>query len=367
MAEPSEKSSNPSHLPDPRLNPLLNPTLGQNLGRWAQVYFTSPPEKRESAVVELLRELEGDPPAARNTAREKPAPAALPPVKVSEPPQELVNCPSCREENPAGQAFCGICGTALRSTIEPSPVPSAVPATAAVAPISAEDGLQWLRERVPVRVGDEGPGSGNTWKLVAAGLAIALAVFAYLVWTPRPAAVPSQAPLVSTPASVAAPQAAPTIAPVHPAPTASAPRVQPVPHSPAVETTVARGEDTHQTPLQARLASPPGNASDGDSAGAHPQTEPASAGPGARELKEAQRILAAEGQSRDTTEAAKWLWKAVGKQNPSATLLLADLYLRGDGVPRSCEQARVLLLAALRKGASDAAGKLHELETNGCP
>ena len=45
-------------LPDPELNPMMNPTLGKNLGRWAQVYFTSPPEKREEAVQELLRELE---------------------------------------------------------------------------------------------------------------------------------------------------------------------------------------------------------------------------------------------------------------------------------------------------------------------
>ena len=45
-------------LPNPKLNPMTNPTLGRNLGRWAQVYFTTPPEKREEAVVELLRELE---------------------------------------------------------------------------------------------------------------------------------------------------------------------------------------------------------------------------------------------------------------------------------------------------------------------
>src|SRR5205085_7237968 len=45
-------------LPGPELNPMLNPTLGKNLGRWAQVYFTSPPEKREEAVQELLKELE---------------------------------------------------------------------------------------------------------------------------------------------------------------------------------------------------------------------------------------------------------------------------------------------------------------------
>ena len=46
-------------LPDPQLNPLINPRLGKNLGRWANVYYTTPPEKRDQAVLELVRELEG--------------------------------------------------------------------------------------------------------------------------------------------------------------------------------------------------------------------------------------------------------------------------------------------------------------------
>src|SRR5580698_215746 len=40
------------------LNPLLNPLLASHMGRWAEVYFTNPPEKREQAVSDLLRELE---------------------------------------------------------------------------------------------------------------------------------------------------------------------------------------------------------------------------------------------------------------------------------------------------------------------
>ncbi len=50
-------------LPDPRLNPMVNPRLGKNLGRWANVYYTTPPERREQAVLELVRELEGAPEA----------------------------------------------------------------------------------------------------------------------------------------------------------------------------------------------------------------------------------------------------------------------------------------------------------------
>ena len=44
-------------LPKPELNPLQNPVLADNSATVAQVYFTSPPEKREQAVVELLLKL----------------------------------------------------------------------------------------------------------------------------------------------------------------------------------------------------------------------------------------------------------------------------------------------------------------------
>jgi len=69
---------------------------------------------------------------------------------------------------------------------------------------------------------------------------------------------------------------------------------------------------------------------------------------------------------RDSSEAAKLLWKAVGKQNATAALLLSGLYLHGDGVPRSCDQARLLLVAAARRGAPQAAQQLRDLESQGC-
>ena len=58
MASSTERSEDERALPRPELNPLVNPILADNMGRWAEVYFTSPPEKREEAVTELLRELE---------------------------------------------------------------------------------------------------------------------------------------------------------------------------------------------------------------------------------------------------------------------------------------------------------------------
>ena len=60
------------------------------------------------------------------------------------------------------------------------------------------------------------------------------------------------------------------------------------------------------------------------------------------------------------------MWKAVAKQNGAATLLLADLYMRGDGVPKSCDQARLLLVAAAKKGVPEAAQALRNLESSGC-
>ena len=58
--------------------------------------------------------------------------------------------------------------------------------------------------------------------------------------------------------------------------------------------------------------------------------------------------------------------KAVAKQNLTATLLLSDLYLRGDGVTKSCDQAHLLLDAAARKGASAAGERLRNLQAFGC-
>ena len=69
---------------------------------------------------------------------------------------------------------------------------------------------------------------------------------------------------------------------------------------------------------------------------------------------------------RDSAEAAKLLWKAVGKENATAAILLSDLYRRGDGVARSCDQARLLLVAAAKRGSAQAAQQLRNLELQGC-
>lgn len=68
----------------------------------------------------------------------------------------------------------------------------------------------------------------------------------------------------------------------------------------------------------------------------------------------------------DRSALAQQLWSAVEAGDSSAEAALAELYLAGDGVPRSCEQARVLLRAATKKGNTAAGQQLRKLNNNGC-
>ncbi|HEX3821768.1 MAG TPA: hypothetical protein VHW45_15650 [Candidatus Sulfotelmatobacter sp.] len=88
---------------------------------------------------------------------------------------------------------------------------------------------------------------------------------------------------------------------------------------------------------------------------------------GKEELAVAERYLnGTNGQRRDSGEAAKWLWKSISKHNGEASVLLADLYLKGDGVSKNCDQARVLLDTAGRKGVAGAGMRLRNLQAFGC-
>jgi hypothetical protein len=86
---------------------------------------------------------------------------------------------------------------------------------------------------------------------------------------------------------------------------------------------------------------------------------------GQQELATAERYLN-DGSTRNSAQAALWLWQAVGKGNVAATVTLSDLYLHGDGVPKNCDQARLLLYAAAGKGAKGAAVRLRNLPAFGC-
>ncbi len=80
--------------------------------------------------------------------------------------------------------------------------------------------------------------------------------------------------------------------------------------------------------------------------------------PGAEEMVKADN-------ASDSAAAAAWLWKAMAKGNPDAPLRLADMYVKGNGVPRSCEQALVLLQAAAAKGDARARNRLAAMHNSG--
>ncbi len=75
----------------------------------------------------------------------------------------------------------------------------------------------------------------------------------------------------------------------------------------------------------------------------------------------------ADTHSRSERNAlAQQLWSAVQAGDSSAEAALAQLYLTGDGVPRSCEQGRVLLRAASKKGNIEAGQQLRRLNNKAC-
>jgi hypothetical protein len=86
------------------------------------------------------------------------------------------------------------------------------------------------------------------------------------------------------------------------------------------------------------------------------------------EVDEARELLTRgpDGRRRDPARARQLLWDAVGKGSVTAEVELADLYARGDGVTRNCEQAQVLLQAAMAHGNQSAADRLSDLIHTGC-
>jgi hypothetical protein len=62
------------------------------------------------------------------------------------------------------------------------------------------------------------------------------------------------------------------------------------------------------------------------------------------------------------------LWGEVQAGNSKAAVELAELYIKGDGVPQNCKQARVLLLVASEKRNTEAIKKLQQLDKGvACP
>ena len=68
-----------------------------------------------------------------------------------------------------------------------------------------------------------------------------------------------------------------------------------------------------------------------------------------------------------TAEQVQALWSEVEGGDISAAVALGELYARGNGVPKSCGQARMLLNSAAKKGSDAAQQKLDQLADEGCP
>jgi hypothetical protein len=341
-------------LPKAELNPLINPVLGRNLGRWAQVYFTSPPERREEAVGELLRELQREGPG-EPIAPVPPAARKVQSKPTGDVTQQLL-CPVCQRLNHIGQRFCGYCRLPLtpdaerdsRDDPDKSNKPNTSPNT-----VSGDDELEWLRDKALSSFDEPQAPARRGFVYLVVGVLILATAFGYLQWASSQAGSPAQPSAASAPSAALQPPA--QVSDV------SQPKALKERQSAAVSSkapdTGARGNKLSEAGLrsepsqQATLPEPTKDETDAA---------------GTDELAAAQRYLEGKNGARDSSQAAKWLWKAVGKQNPGAALLLAELYARGDGVPKSCDQARLLLVAAAKRGAPDAGLRLRNLESSDC-
>jgi hypothetical protein len=395
---PRDKSdSNP--LPYPELNPLVNPLLAAHMGRWAEVYFTNPPEKRDQAVAELLQELENLSAAEPATAQGILDPSGEENTETADAPNRAPSsfepgrtCAACAYSNSAERTFCGMCG-ALLPVSPDTRVPQVAEAalvggdrrherslkgnavedvrdsavhSAAVAERSADLELGSLLPERGIPRPEPGPEPlSNRYRVsIGAVLALLLVLLGYSAWR-GPQARSDRA---ATPLVPAVPYTKP--APVNSAPPPSATPAATQSATPSTVPTTAplplRVQDKNQVDASSR----------GDQAAqvrSAPPTLPVEESSsaivqgGADELAMAENYLnGAPGTTRNSAEAAQWLWKAVSKRNLEATLVLSDLYLRGDGVPKSCDQARLLLDAAAKKGAKAAAERLRELPAFGC-
>jgi hypothetical protein len=334
------------------LNPLTNPVLERNLGRWAQVYFSTPPAKRQQAVGKLLEEIQRETGAGR-------ADKAVRPYFARDEKFQSALCAACQHQNPPGHKFCSRCGQTLHP-VQPDSTRHPSEAEVGEAPPSrSENDVQWLRDRAFSGLEGSASPQRRGWKYLAGAFVLVLAGFAYLQWAPRPrTGVPSATPAPQVNAPVASlPQNSP------PAESNPAEAISPEAKTPGTP-------DAGHLAAHDRAAVPAGfqPASQKSPLLNAQSSRPALAGEasGDSDLRLARRYLGGSMGVRDSSEAAKLLWKSVGKQNATAALLLSGLYLRGDGVPRSCDQARLLLIAAARRGAPQAAQQLRDLESQGC-
>ena len=221
---------------------------------------------------------------------------------------------------------------------------------------------------------------------------------------PAPASTtPANSPANSSPSSVAPQNSSPSATPNSAPPAAAPSQTTPAPTAPPRSSTAtgsspasatdasqnlaqakppasdnsASGQSAQASPGQSagQNSTPPANAAQSanqDSAQKHAQKppQPVASAPTSADLAEsaaqseflrAQQYLTGSGVPQDPATAAEWFWRSLEAGNTAAAVPLADLYIAGKGVSRSCQQARILLDTAARKGNADAVRKLAEL------
>ena len=372
----------------------------------------------------MLRDLAADSQAERATIESRHEPVETPdPVMESRswsdvPPLPVV-CRQCGEKSLGSQNYCGSCGavlpagTPLPSSVAPPwefPTARSSPKEASFAPFAssirsaslnpgnAEEDFRPVAEDAPRFIPEYEPVHYRYRLYVGAALAVLIGLLLFVAWrnnavssdgtapgVQHPGSLPALPPSTQPAASSSPPVSDMKAPPAQSPPVASTPHqlrnraAAPAPQSPAASqvsgTPPARSAQGTAPPaqLQNRTVAPPPRSPAGTQLAANraPLAEnagvPGTGGDGSDELAVAQGYLnGRHGAPRDSTEAVRWLWRSVAKQNATATLLLSDFYLRGDGVSKSCDQARLLLDAAARKGKAAAGERLRNLQAFGC-
>jgi len=286
----------------------------------------------------------------------------------------LVRCPSCGGANPASHKFCGKCGATLPEEDEAAHSDRGSDASGPESAASTGEGvrsapqpfehsitnpdeLSLFRSFRPADSSDS-----DDWEIesgvrryrvyIGLLLVIVLGGLGFAAW--RASKNSPQGSREEPPPPPTATQEAPQQATPTKPPSTKVPEKKP---------SVERPETSTPSAAKKANAAPP-TSSAAPSAEAPPS---AAVDNGSEELDMARHYLnPSNGRTRDSAEAAKWLWKSIAKHNSEATVLLADLYMKGDGVSKNCDQARVLLDSAARKGLSSAAERLRNLQAFGC-
>jgi hypothetical protein len=144
--------------------------------------------------------------------------------------------------------------------------------------------------------------------------------------------------------------------------TMATPQTAPAPDSKAAAST----PPASVTPQKPAVIAEPKPAPEAPAAKREPASEPPPAVAKPKSKPEpGQEELAKAMQASDPAAAAAWLWKATSRGNSVAPVRLADMYIKGKGVPHSCEQALVLLRSEAAKDNAPARNRLAALYANG--